>query len=102
MAPGCSRATSASARATWSTSWPEWVPGLPSAQAGSSLHPAVRCTFGWRGEAAHRLGGRFREVPRGDAEIVLLLARHGVPAPELAPRLAGISGLRNLLVHSAV
>ena len=48
---------------------------------------------------AHVLGGWFREAPRDYGEIVPLLARHGVLTPELAQRLSGVSGFRNILVH---
>jgi uncharacterized protein YutE (UPF0331/DUF86 family) len=48
---------------------------------------------------AHVLGGWFQEAPRDYGEIVPLLAREGVLTPELAQRLAGVSGFRDILVH---
>jgi uncharacterized protein YutE (UPF0331/DUF86 family) len=49
--------------------------------------------------AAHWLADAGWEVPASYAEVFAALARHEVITPELATRLAGAAGFRNLVTH---
>jgi uncharacterized protein YutE (UPF0331/DUF86 family) len=48
---------------------------------------------------AHVLSGHFSEGLREYGDVVPRLLQHGVLEPQLAERLRGLSGFRNLLVH---
>ncbi|MCC6902091.1 MAG: DUF86 domain-containing protein [Polyangiaceae bacterium] len=48
---------------------------------------------------AHVLSGHFKDAPRDYGEIIPQLAARGVISAELAARMAGASGFRNILVH---
>jgi uncharacterized protein YutE (UPF0331/DUF86 family) len=50
----------------------------------------------------HVLAGAFSARPKDYAEIAPELVRRGVIAKELATRLQGLAGFRNLLVHEYV
>lgn len=45
------------------------------------------------------MSGHFKDDPRDYGEIIPQLAARGVISAELAARMAGASGFRNILVH---
>lgn len=64
--------------------------------AERALHVAAEALFDI---GHHVLAGRGHPVPAVYRDVVPALVAHGILPPELGPRLDGMAGMRNLLVH---
>ena len=61
-----------------------------------ALQTAIRCVIDI---ANHLLIGDDLEQPSDSRSAILGLGRHGILPQDFAPELAGMSGLRNVIVH---
>lgn len=64
--------------------------------AERGLHVAAEAIFDI---GHHVLAGRGRPLPAAYREVIPALVAEGVLTPELGSQLAGLAGLRNILVH---